>query len=88
MFSVAYSLRFIHQVFFGPLAHDLPRTPHEPTRGMLLPSALLVLACLLVGIFPGHTLGPFLATAVVVDPRRRSCPSTAWRSGTASPRRW
>jgi len=32
MFSVAYSLRFIHQVFFGPPASDLPHAPHEPTR--------------------------------------------------------
>ena len=63
VFSVAYSLRFIHQVFFGPPAEDLPRPPQEPTRGMLLPSALLVIACLLVGIFPAQTLGPFLATA-------------------------
>lgn len=63
MFSVAYSLRLVHQVFFGPPAQDLPRTPHEPTRGMLLPSALLVLACLLVGMLPGVTVGPFLDTA-------------------------
>src|SRR5690606_30233728 len=63
VFSVAYSLRFIHQVFFGPPAEDLPRPPHEPTRGMLVPSALLVLACLLVGMFPTLTLGPFLETA-------------------------
>jgi len=63
MFSVAYSLRFIHQVFFGPQAQDLPRAPHEPTRGMLLPSALLVLACLLVGTLPGRTVGPLLHTA-------------------------
>ena len=40
-------------------AGELPRTPHEPTRGMLLPSALLVLACLLVGMLPGVTVGPF-----------------------------
>ncbi len=63
MFSVAYSARFIHQVFFGPEAQDLPHQPHEPTRGMLLPSALLVLACLLVGMFPALTIGPFLETA-------------------------
>ncbi len=63
MFSVAYSLRFILQVFFGPPAQDLPREPHEPTRWMLLPSALLVLTCLLVGIFPALTVGPFLETA-------------------------
>jgi len=64
MFSVAYSLRLIHQVFFGPPAQDLPRTPHEPTRGMLLPSMLLVLACLLVGILPMRTIGPLLDIAV------------------------
>ncbi len=63
MFSVAYSLRFIHQVFFGPPADDLPHTPHEPTRWMLLPSALLVMACVLVGIFPELTVSPFLRIA-------------------------
>lgn len=62
-FSVAYSLRFILQVFFGPPATDLPREPHEPPRWMLLPSALLVMMCLLVGIVPSLTVGPFLATA-------------------------
>src|SRR5690606_29208819 len=28
--SVLYSVRLIHQVFFGPPAEDLPRNPHEP----------------------------------------------------------
>ena len=65
VFSVAYSLRFIHQVFFGPPAADLPREPREPRRGMLLSSTLLVLACLLVGILPARTLGPFLETAAL-----------------------
>ncbi|MDR2113462.1 MAG: monovalent cation/H+ antiporter subunit A, partial [Candidatus Accumulibacter sp.] len=63
MCSVAYSLRFIHQVFFGPPAGDLPRAPHEPTRWMLFPAALLVLACVLVGLFPALTVGPFLRLA-------------------------
>ncbi|MBX5462475.1 MAG: monovalent cation/H+ antiporter subunit A, partial [Steroidobacteraceae bacterium] len=63
MFSVAYSTRFVHRVFFGPRAQDLPRTPHEPTLWMLVPSALLVVACLLVGILPAQTVGPFLHTA-------------------------
>lgn len=62
-FSVAYSLRFILQVFFGPPAHDLPRQPHEPPLWMLVPSAFLVLTCLVVGIIPALTLGPFLHTA-------------------------
>lgn len=64
VFSVAYSARFIHSVFFGRRAEDLPRIPHEPTRGMLAPSAFLVLACLLVGIFPQQTMEPFLRLAV------------------------
>jgi len=64
MFSVAYSSRFVHSVFFGRATGDLPRAPHEPTRGMLAPSALLVLACLLVGIVPEQTIGPVLRLAV------------------------
>ncbi|CAJ49611.1 monovalent cation/H+ antiporter subunit A [Bordetella avium] len=62
-FSVAYSLRFIVQVFFGPPATDLPRAPHEPPRWMLLPSALLVLLCLVIGVLPGLTVGPVLHIA-------------------------
>jgi multicomponent K+:H+ antiporter subunit A len=61
-FSVAYSLRFILQVFFGPPARDLPKKPHEPPRWMLLPSALLVTACLVVGVVP-QTIEPYLDMA-------------------------
>ncbi|MER1966411.1 monovalent cation/H+ antiporter subunit A [Castellaniella sp. GW247-6E4] len=63
-FSVAYSLRFILQVFFGPPAHDLPRTPHEPPLRMLIPCMLLTLICLIVGILPGATLGQILGMAM------------------------
>lgn len=63
-FSVAYSLRFIHGVFFGPPPTDLPRIPHEPPHWMRFPIEFLVLACLLVGILPAMTIKPFLATAV------------------------
>ncbi|RDI52254.1 monovalent cation/H+ antiporter subunit A [Microvirga subterranea] len=63
-FSVAYSLRFIHGVFFGPPATDLPRKPHEPPHWMRFPVEFLVLACLLVGVLPALTIKPFLATAV------------------------
>ncbi|MXQ10842.1 monovalent cation/H+ antiporter subunit A [Microvirga makkahensis] len=63
-FSVAYSLRFIHGVFFGEPATDLPRTPHEPPHWMRFPIELLVLICLLVGILPALTIKPFLSAAV------------------------
>ena len=64
IFSVAYSYRFISQVFFGPPATNLPRTPHEPPRLMLIPSAILVFICLIVGVFPTYTVGPILHVAV------------------------
>ena len=64
-FAVTYSIRFIHGVFFGPPPIDLPREPHEPPFLMRFPIQLLVLACLVVGIVPGLTIGPFLHTAVV-----------------------
>ncbi|ESQ16453.1 MAG: monovalent cation/H+ antiporter subunit A [Thiohalocapsa sp. PB-PSB1] len=61
-FAVAYSLRFIHDVFFnGP--GDLPRTPHEPTRWMKVPVEVLVVICVAVGVLPGLTFGPLLAVA-------------------------
>ncbi|MBN9026963.1 MAG: DUF4040 domain-containing protein, partial [Rhizobiales bacterium] len=63
-FAVAYSVRFIHSTFFGPPPTDLPRTPHEPPFWMRFPILLLVLACLVVGVIPGITIGPYLHTAV------------------------
>ncbi len=64
MFSVAYSLRFIHGVFFGPPPVGLPRSPHEPPRWVHLPIAVLVLVCVVVGVFPAQTVGPPLSVAV------------------------
>jgi len=59
-FSVAYSLRFIHDVFFNGDASGLPRAPHEPPRWMRVPVEILVLACLAVGLAPGYTVAPLL----------------------------
>jgi len=64
-FSVAYSLRFTVDVFFGPKATDLPHTPHEPPRWMRAPVELLVFTCLLVGIFPAQVVGAILAAAAL-----------------------
>lgn len=61
--SVAYSLRFIHDVFFNGEPVDLPRIPHEPPRWMIVPVEILVALCLLVGIVPGYTVKPLLAVA-------------------------
>lgn len=64
IFSVAYSLRFIHDVFFNGEPIDLPKTPHEPPRFMKIPVDLLVIICLAVGIVPMFTVAPILAVAV------------------------
>ncbi|MBO1078779.1 monovalent cation/H+ antiporter subunit A [Roseomonas haemaphysalidis] len=64
IFAVTYSLRFIHGAFFGPVTADLPRTPHEPPQFMRVPVEVLVFGCMVVGILPAATIGPFLAVAV------------------------
>ena len=64
MFSVAYSLRFTADVFFGPdTCHGLPRLPHEPPHWMRVPIELLVLACLVVGVLPQWSIQHILGTA-------------------------
>jgi multicomponent K+:H+ antiporter subunit A len=63
VFAVAYSLRFIHDVFFNGDPVDLPKTPHEPPHWMKVPVEILVTVCLLVGIFPAVTVEPILAVA-------------------------
>ena len=71
VFAVAYSLRFIHDVFFNGEPVGLPREPHEPPRWMKVPVELLVTLCLLVGVVPGWTVEPFLeAAAQAVVPGR------------------
>jgi multicomponent K+:H+ antiporter subunit A len=63
LFAVVYSLRFGHDVFFGPPPSGLPRAPHEPRRWMRVPIELLVLACLVVGVAPAWSIGSVLAAA-------------------------
>lgn len=64
LFSVSYSVRFIHDVFFNGEPINLPNPhPHEPPRYMKVPVEILVLICLLVGIMPSLIVGPLLAGA-------------------------
>ncbi|MCU0950739.1 MAG: DUF4040 domain-containing protein, partial [Burkholderiaceae bacterium] len=63
VFSVAYSARFIHDVFFNGEPVDLPKKPHEPPMFMRVPVEILVALCLLVGLFPALIVGPTLAVA-------------------------
>ncbi|MGC3985490.1 MAG: monovalent cation/H+ antiporter subunit A [Pseudorhodoferax sp.] len=64
LFSVAYSARFVFDVFFGPSCIGaVPKPPHEPPHWMRVPVELLVLACLVVGVAPEWSVGPLLAAA-------------------------
>ena len=69
MFSVAYSVRFIHDVFFDE-PHNLPHQPHKPPRYMKVPAEVLAVVCIAVGVLPGYTVAPLVdvaARAVVGD---------------------
>ncbi len=61
--SVAYSIRFIHDVFFHGDPIDLPRTPHEPPRWMRVPVEILAALCLVVGLLPQFSVQALLWTA-------------------------
>lgn len=64
IFAVAYSARFIHDVFFNGKPKDLPiYPPHEPPRYMKIPVEILVFACIMVGMFPAVSIGPLLYAA-------------------------
>jgi len=68
VFSVAYSVRFIHDVFFNGEPINLPKhPPHEPPRYMKVPVEILVFLCLLVGIVPAYTVAPLLAAAAAAS---------------------
>jgi multicomponent K+:H+ antiporter subunit A len=84
MFTVAYSLRFIRDVFFGPPPVGLPRTPHEPPFLMRFPAGLLVMACVVVGVAPGLTIGPLLATALhaLLGPKLPTYSLSVWHGFT------
>ena len=68
LFSVAYSVRFIHDVFFNGQPVNLPKfPPHEPARYMKIPVEVLVFACLLVGMLPGLSVAGLLASAAAAS---------------------
>ena len=64
VFSVAYSARFVHDVFFNGEPVNLPKfPPHDAPQLMKLPLEILAGLCLLVGLLPGLTVEPFLRVA-------------------------
>ncbi len=63
IFSVAYSIRFVHDVFYNGQAGGDVAKAHEPPRFMRIPVELLAALCLAVGLMPALVVGPTLAVA-------------------------
>lgn len=61
--TVAYSARFVHDVFFGPPPVRLTRMPHDPPIWMRMPVIVLAGLCLVVGLAPQITVRPVLDLA-------------------------
>jgi multicomponent K+:H+ antiporter subunit A len=66
MLSVAYSIRFVHGVFFDKVATNLPKQPHEPPLMMRAPVILLSVLCVAVGIAPMVFAADILTAAMTV----------------------
>ena len=77
-------LRFIHEVFFGPPADGPAARPARAQRPMLVPSALLVIACVLVGVLPAHHDRAAAGDGRAGRSSARACRSTSSPSGTGS----
>jgi multicomponent K+:H+ antiporter subunit A len=61
--SVAYSIRFIHDVFFNGEPIGITKEIHEPPRYMRVPIEVLVALCVFVGMFPHFAVDTVLASA-------------------------
>ncbi|MFN4297814.1 MAG: monovalent cation/H+ antiporter subunit A [Brevundimonas sp.] len=59
--SVAYSLRYVIHVYFGPKRDDYPKKPHDPGVGLWGPPAVLTALVVLIGLMPALFAGPIVA---------------------------
>ncbi|WP_151704307.1 monovalent cation/H+ antiporter subunit A [Nitrincola alkalilacustris] len=65
LFSVAYSIRIFHNVFFNGRPVDLPiYPPRRPPRLVLLPILILSTGCVLAGVFPQYVYALLIQPAV------------------------
>lgn len=72
LFSVAYSVRIFHNVFFNGKPVDLPHwPPKKKPAGMLIPLTILALGSLVVGLAPQATYNAFIHLAVMATSMTR-----------------
>ena len=60
LLSVAYSLRYVIHVYFGPKRDDYPAKPHDPGIGLWGPPAVLTALVVLIGLAPALFAGPLV----------------------------
>lgn len=65
IFGVAYSLRFVHDTFFGEGPREVEHEVHEPPAFMQVPVAVLAVLCVAVGVAPQLLVGPVLGAATL-----------------------
>ncbi|MDO9587136.1 MAG: MnhB domain-containing protein, partial [Brevundimonas sp.] len=58
--SVAYSLRYVVHVYFGPRRDDYPKKPHDPGIGLWGPPAVLAALVAAIGLAPALVAGPLV----------------------------
>jgi multicomponent K+:H+ antiporter subunit A len=63
IFSVAYSIRFVVDTFFGEEPESFPGHPHDPSPGFWLPVAVLVAVSVVGGLFPNVVAGTIVEYA-------------------------
>ena len=69
--SVGYSLRYVSQLFLGPVRRDYPAPPHDPGVGLWLAPAMLVALVVAMGLAPMPVAGWLMdsaSTAVTRSP--------------------
>ncbi|HET9049066.1 MAG TPA: monovalent cation/H+ antiporter subunit A [Chiayiivirga sp.] len=78
--GVAYSLRFVTDTFFGRGPRAIEDMPCEPPRWMRFPIAVLVIACVAVGMAPAWTIAPVLkaAAASILGPQLPNYSLAIW----------
>ncbi len=82
--SVAYSLRYIVHVYFGPRRDDYPKKPHDPGIGLWGPPAVLVALVVAIGLAPALVAGPLvnLVAGVVTNGAAEPVKLALWHGVT------
>lgn len=82
--SALYSFRFVLGVFFGRARVEPENAPHDPSPGLWLPVACLVVPSVIIGVAPGPTVERLVerVTSAVTGPPPASLELALWHGVT------